>query len=107
MGRLTCLKPRVGAAPVTRVTTPAGPQRENTGSAWRRIRRRILARDCGMCQACLAAGRFTVACDVDHRVPVWEGGTDADANLQSLCDVCHKAKTAAEATRRAAGGGPP
>jgi len=57
-----------------------------------------------MCEVCTAAGRFVLAEECDHKVPVWEGGTDADHNLQALCKDCHKAKTAIEATRRYAGG---
>jgi len=46
----------------------------------------------------------TLAAEVDHVQPVWEGGTDADRNLQALCKKCHTAKTNIEAGRRAAGG---
>jgi len=107
VGRLTCLKPRVGAAPVSRLAE-AGPEataaheREHTGRPWRRIRARVLKRDCGMCVPCRQAERFTLAVDVDHVRPVWEGGTDDDGNLQSICSDCHKEKSAREAARRAA-----
>ena len=106
MGRLTALKPRVEAAPASRLAEAgreavAGHEREHTGSKWRAIRRRILARDCGMCVVCRQAERFSLAEDVDHIVPVWRGGTDAESNLQSLCKPCHKAKSAREARERA------
>jgi len=52
----------------------------------------------------MSASTLRVASDCDHKVPVWAGGTDAVSNLQSLCRPCHKAKTAAEAAERAAGG---
>ena len=106
MARLTCLKPRVGAPPPTRLAAQGGVhghERENAagGHKWRQIRKRVLARDCGMCVLCQKQGRFTLAAEVDHITPVWEGGTDAENNLQSLCPPCHRAKTAIEATRRA------
>lgn len=41
-------------------------------------------------------GRVTPARTVDHITPKAKGGTDDDANLQAICDECHKAKTAAE-----------
>jgi len=107
MSRLTCLKPRVGAAPPSRLAAAGGAhghERTVTGHKWRQIKHRIMTRDCGMCVLCTAAGRFVLATDCDHRTPVWEGGTDADHNLQSLCKPCHRAKTAIEAARRAAGG---
>ena len=104
MGRLTCLKPRVGVAPVRRALAAEAPERQAAGRAWRRIRHAIMTRDYGLCRTCNSQGRLTMACDVDHITPVWEGGSDAETNLQALCRPCHKAKSAAEATRRAAGG---
>lgn len=35
----------------------------------------------------------------DHVVPVVEGGTDEDENLQTICQECDKEKTQAEARR--------
>lgn len=72
------------------------------GSQWAKIRRRILKRDKGLCQACLALGKYRPAKSVDHIKPKFEGGDDADENLQSLCKPCHDAKTASE-NRRARG----
>lgn len=69
------------------------------GRAWLETRARILARDCGLCQVCKAAGRFRLARDVDHVRELADGGTDLDVNLQSICGPCHVAKT--EAARRA------
>lgn len=79
----------------------AGYEREATGRAWRRIRHRIMSRDCGLCQACQRAGKLALATEVDHKLPVWDGGTDEEHNLEALCAPCHRVKTAAEATERA------
>lgn len=38
--------------------------------------------------------------DIDHIVPLVEGGTDHADNLQVLCKPCHKTKSAADARRR-------
>ena len=62
-------------------------------------RRAILRRDNGVCCLCNAE----LACEVDHRMPLWQGGTDDDDNLQSVCSGCHETKTRAEATSRAQG----
>ncbi|WP_334037900.1 HNH endonuclease [Burkholderia gladioli] len=66
---------------------------------WERTRAEILKRDKSLCQACLRRDRVTLATTVDHIVNRAEGGTDDPANLESLCDSCHKAKTAKEAAR--------
>lgn len=59
---------------------------------------RIKLRDNYTCRQC---GRVTRAIEVDHIVPLWQGGPDTDDNLQLLCiDPCHAAKTAREAGMR-------
>lgn len=76
------------------------------GSAWDKLRQRILRRDSGLCQPCLKSGLVTAANQVDHITPKAEGGADDESNLQAICDACHKAKTAAEARAgRAQAGG--
>ncbi|NBV62796.1 MAG: HNH endonuclease, partial [Rhodobacteraceae bacterium] len=64
---------------------------------WVKLRRQIIARDNGLCQACLTSGRPTPFAAVDHIVPKAKGGTDHPDNLQCLCGPCHEAKTQAEA----------
>lgn len=70
------------------------------GHDWRKLRARILRRDRHLCQQCLREGRVTEATDVDHIVSKAAGGTDAEANLQSLCRDHHLAKTAREGRGR-------
>lgn len=80
-------------------------QERGYGSGWDARRKRALARDCGLCQQCLREGRVTAVGDrpysawCDHIVPKAEGGTDDEANLQTLCRSCHQAKTDAEKAR--------
>lgn len=69
------------------------------GSAWDKLRALVLARDCGLCQVCSAAGRVSLANAVDHIKPKAEGGTDDESNLQAICKPCHLIKTADEAKR--------
>lgn len=65
------------------------------GSAWERLRKRVLRRDKYLCQIQThCEGR--AANEVDHRVPKAAGGTDEPDNLQAACSRCHKAKTAQE-----------
>lgn len=67
------------------------------GSAWVRLRERVLARDNGLCQPCATDGRTTPAVAVDHIRAKAHGGTDDEANLQAICSACHRAKTQREA----------
>lgn len=69
------------------------------GTAWTKLREFVLNRDQGLCQPCEAAGRVTLAHEVDHKIPKAEGGTDAESNLQAICRTCHLEKTTAEAKR--------
>lgn len=65
------------------------------------IRRRILLRDGYTCQGC---GVVRMDNEVDHRVPLEQGGTNDDDNLQTLCggpDGCHTRKSKEEAKNRA------
>jgi 5-methylcytosine-specific restriction protein A len=105
MGRIACVKPRVQqmARPAVRPVTVQEVARPSDAK-WQAVRRVVLARDKGLCVHCAASGHVSLARDVDHRIPLWQGGAALDpANLQSLCRPCHKAKTAAEASARASG----
>ena len=66
---------------------------------WYAVRVRILTRDAYTCRSCSAivAGKDA---HVDHVVPLEDGGTDTDDNLQTLCAACHGRKTRAEQRRR-------
>ena len=69
-------------------------------AAWKRIRKAALARDGGMCQACMERLKDGVgfrprrATMVHHIIPVKERpdlALELD-NLRSLCDACHAAE---------------
>ncbi len=83
------------------------------GTVWDKKRKRILERDCYLCQECRRQGRLTAIGDqpysafVDHIKPKAEAKAegwaqeqiDDDSNLQSLCKPCHTAKTDQEKNR--------
>lgn len=48
---------------------------------------------------CRSCGEWSDQLEIDHIVPMWEGGSDDVFNLQPLCVECHKEKSAEEATR--------
>ena len=71
--------------------------------AWARLRERIRRRD-AVCVLCAARGETTPGDDVDHIVPIKDGGAAWDeSNLQFLCRACHIKKTAAEDSQRKRG----
>ena len=64
------------------------------GHRWRKLRQMVLAR------TPLCADPFEIhgatpvpATDVDHIVPLAQGGANAMDNLQALCHSCHSRKT--------------
>lgn len=73
------------------------------GTAWDKLRLRILARDCGLCQCPECQGgekRLTVATHVDHITPKAQGGTDDESNLRAVNKDCHKRITLLQQGKR-------
>lgn len=58
-----------------------------------RLRARVAAANFWDCETC---GLRVLSAEVDHVVPLSEGGHDAPSNLQVLCRRCHREKTGAE-----------
>jgi 5-methylcytosine-specific restriction protein A len=58
-------------------------------------RLRILQRDNFTCNKCDESYPETYL-NVDHCIPISQGGPDTDANKQTLCIPCHKAKSDTE-----------
>ena len=75
------------------------------GSTGYRIRDAILTRDAGVCQCarCIRSGAVRPAHEVDHVVPIWAGGREADSNRAAINRGCHQAKTADESRMRSRG----
>jgi 5-methylcytosine-specific restriction enzyme A len=103
--KLTMLKPRLSNLDSRRVAQVPATERIR-GNSLRKIRERILRRDCGICQCevCRKADCPLPASEVDHTVPLWASGAESDDNRLSLAATCHEAKTTCEAAMRAAGG---
>lgn len=68
------------------------------GSKLQRLRKQLFDRF-PLCVMCQAVGRVTMATIRDHVVPLAEGGTDDEGNVQALCQSCSDLKTAAEQNR--------
>lgn len=59
------------------------------GSRWARIRNRYIHAH-PLCEECAKAGRYVDATVVHHRLPLADGGTHDETNLESLCTSCHE-----------------
>lgn len=103
MARLQSLKPRLHTSSSS---TPAGTgwasnrstsrHARGYGTAWDKLRQRIMERDGGLCQPHHRSGLVALATEVDHLLNRAQGGSDDEANLQAICGACHKSKTNAE-----------
>lgn len=98
MKRLNTTRVQVlSAARVPVLEAKAGATPRIRGDRWQKMRQRTLLSGQGACAKC---GRVHPSNQVDHIVPLEQGGSNDPANLQVLCVDCHKAKTAAEARER-------
>jgi 5-methylcytosine-specific restriction protein A len=95
------LRPQVAILRIASVKTLTTER--TRGGNWVRTRTRILKAANGLCQcsACRLLPVPRLAHEVDHIVPLADGGADADHNLQALNSDCHALKTAAENSARA------
>lgn len=74
----------------------ASRHKRGYGTAWEKLRKRILARDKHLCQPCKRANRIKAGNHVDHIKPKAKGGTDDEGNLEVICHCCHQDKTIRE-----------
>lgn len=44
--------------------------------------------------------KYKISFNIDHKIPLWSGGTSTEENMQLLCITCHLFKNAKEATER-------
>src|SRR5262245_14132736 len=92
------LKPRVRIAPSAAIRIHRARAYRLKGRHLQKANALIKMRDKHLCQACLQQGRVTIGVEVDHIVPLYQGGGDDDSNKQLLCVPCHKAKTKRESS---------
>lgn len=110
---MKCLRPRLAPAPQPGGWKPdehrGNRHQRGYGTEWEKTRERILLRDHGLCQPCLKRDHITLGNQVDHIVSKaearsigWtEAQIEADANLQAICDPCHRTKTSSESRQGA------
>ena len=93
---LATIKPRVHTMMQTR--NPEAEQRTR-GRKWMSIRARWFSNH-PLCVECQRVGRVSVASQLDHIIPLIDGGKDDESNYKSLCKAHHDAKTEDEAKAR-------
>lgn len=72
-------------------------QHEYQSRAWRATRHYVRSRDAGLCFRCAYYGLAAHGAEVDHLIPVSQGGNDSTDNAWLLCMSCHREKTQREA----------
>lgn len=98
--RLNTTLPTLSQNRIKTLEAKAGTTERIRGREWMSTRHRILSRDGFACQCC---GIVRMDNEIDHRVPLEQGGSNDDDNLQTLCggpDGCHTRKSKAEAKER-------
>ena len=90
------LKPRLAALNTNRVKlleTKAGATPRLRGDTWMKIRRDVLVEGGFTCVDC---GQVSMSNEIDHEVPLEQGGGNDKANLRIRCIPCHSKKSVAE-----------
>ncbi len=99
----TTLLPVLKTDRIKTLEAKAGTTPRPRGRAWQNKRHEVMKRSQFACAVCGSVGLHH---EVDHKVPLEQGGADMDdSNLQLLCISCHVEKTSQEASSRAAGVG--
>lgn len=97
----TNVVPVLQSSRVKVLAAKAGTVARMRGDAWMAKRKAVQERDGFACAAC---GAVRSDHEVDHRIPLEQGGSNDESNLQLLCSGpgrCHHLKTKAEAKARA------
>lgn len=95
MAKLATLKPRAMAINTQRVKPMPKNAGRLDGAALYRMKRIAYGRDLGCCCLCRKVIDYSIA-ELDHRIALQFGGTNALSNLWTLCPTCHARKTQTE-----------
>lgn len=72
------------------------PDQRIRGRKGQELRKARLMRE-PLCRHCYERGIITASVTPDHVIPLKDGGTESEINIQCLCEQCHAIKTAYEA----------
>jgi 5-methylcytosine-specific restriction protein A len=95
--KLATLQPRIGlqSLAIGSSATQVLKAPRLRGEALQKRRARWFAEH-PLCVHCEAKGKVSAATELDHILPVYQGGADDLCNLQGLCNACHAVKTRAD-----------
>jgi 5-methylcytosine-specific restriction endonuclease McrA len=99
---LKTLKPTLSAIKTNRfkvLEAKAGTTERIRGRAWMEKRQKIALAHGYRCVDCGLIWRSHID-QIDHIIPLEQGGSNDDKNLQLLCVPCHQKKSATEAKNR-------
>lgn len=82
--------PMFEARPAVKAFTVAS--RRITGVALQRRRLAVWSKN-PLCNHCQLFVSYPSGFELDHIIPLWQGGQDVESNCQILCVECHKKKT--------------
>lgn len=94
--KLQKLAPRLKTAQTGRLATlqtTAGATPRISGRAWMKERQTALLAGLYSCVDC---GLVSQSNEIDHHIPLAQGGENHQSNYRVRCIECHKAKTARE-----------
>ena len=74
-----------------------------TGNSLYAVMKRFERDNPRLCAECHRHGRVRYGDELEHIVPLWQGGAESDSNREWICRDDHKIKTAREASMRRAG----
>jgi len=101
--RLRRLKPAIRSLQPTKSRRGGSADKRAPESVRTRRRLKLWTED-PHCKGCGVLTDYPWGFELDHIVPLSEGGPDTEENSQVLCIECHKAKSRAEAAGRVWGG---
>ncbi|AGI26487.1 HNH endonuclease family protein [Pseudomonas sp. ATCC 13867] len=99
MARLQTIKPRLQEATGRQLqSVPSPRERRMTGRKLQERHLRVWSKD-PCCAHCGRLCAFPDGFELDHKLPLFQGGADTDDNCQVLCsgpDGCHAKKTTSD-----------
>lgn len=93
------LKPRIRTLDTSTVKAGGMTQRIRGNSLYA-VMRKFERGNPRICATCIRAGQVSYGEELEHIVPLWQGGSESDANREWICKAHHLIKTAGEAVQR-------